>query len=146
MKAVAIDEDLEEQIGVNLRNGKNGSSPYMIQINEVTVDERKNLKDRREQLIHFPKIKANPRDQMLQNHLKDRSSRNVSFMAAGPASFNHNRSRDTISLNSQDIKNYQLNSFSKLNKSHNNQNLELTNQSGQIPNSTIQTDNISAFS
>ena len=60
-----IDEELEEQIGVNLRNPEDGSSPYKIQINETVIDETKQVKERMEQLIMFPRITANPRDQYL---------------------------------------------------------------------------------
>ena len=41
MKMVPIDDSIEEQIGMSLRDTATGTSPYMIQINEVIVDEDK---------------------------------------------------------------------------------------------------------
>lgn len=67
MKTVPIDEELEEHIGFNLMRTSPGSNnnPYQIQVNEVTIDGKNNITDKREQLVYFPKIRPNPRDLML---------------------------------------------------------------------------------
>ena len=66
-------------------------------------------------------------------------------MGMGPStSFDHNKSQDTISLNSRDIRNYKLTSMKQINRDKSGNSVFQLNDLKQ--NSTIQTDNASFIS
>lgn len=114
MRAVPLDEALEEQMGLSQHKSALGN-PYQLQVNEVSHGEGRRGGDKVEQLIHFPKIRPNPRDQQLQDRLLDRSASHAyaasfqdqgSIYNRGSKGLSKHLSRETISLNSQQIRNY----------------------------------------